>query len=1019
MEFRLCANCRRIEGSGTLCPSCGGRLELAEPEVLVGQVFGKYTLENVLGAGGMGVVYGARHATLGRLVALKMILSGVADEAFLKRFLQEARVLAELKHPNIVEVYDFDVSEWGPPFMVMEFLEGRSLREILEQQKAGLALPDYASLILEIGAALGYAHKRGVVHRDLKPENIFVAVYDGVPVGKVLDFGLAKLLRAPNLDDRLTATGAVMGTPHYLAPEQILCRPVSPQSDQYALALVVAEMAAGKAVRAGKSFSEICATEASRPLSDDWAPERLPPGPLRDALRRGTDPDPMRRYADISSFISALGLIASARSSSRLASAARTSAAIPTIALTPPSTPLRSPSPRPLSSTPNRSDMPTRSVPPPAAPVSSKRKFSGRHLAFAAGALAVILAVAAAFTWHKRTQTGKREEAPGATSQRIWEKLASLPVPADVTGLITRNEEKRVSILGAQGGVYLISEAGDPPARVPLQSGEEIVAGAEDGKALLRSGDRLVLRDFLQQKDQVIAEKVPKAENFWISPRWDFLACEVGGELAVFRIEARTCKQCARISVPKEASRWVLLGERHLVVHDGGKISAFTLPEGRVLWQREMEAGLIAGALEEPGGLLALGGWTDQVYLLDLDSGKERRAFSRKGRTNGLAFIPGGEKLAAAGEGGLLVFPTNGGAAESSLEGQEGCLQEAVFSGGLLATLDTDRHRLELITYHGLPPLRSIEAADKELWALAADPLGRWIYAGSSKGTLARVGPESGKAEEFPLHTQGLTGLVASKDYVASSSDDRTIAVWAVPQMNVVWRSKAHDYLINGLFLSKAPQLLWSASSDGTIKAWNWPQLEERETISSAKVLGKPLSLAAIWASSDGNRVLAGSWSGKLLDLTKDEKDGWRGRVWETPSECLYSAAEIPGAQAVVFGGLGWRPGVFVYDLKEGKLSEAESLDVELGNAYAAATGKDGEVCVAGSGLVLLYHFDRSAEGPLRYSVRCVADSSLRAAGSAVAVPNLDAIAFGAVGKIHLVPLASLRGAPQAEETLP
>ncbi len=1018
MEFRLCANCRRIEGSGTLCPSCGGRLELAEPEVLVGQVFGKYTLENLLGAGGMGVVYGARHATLGRLVALKMILPGVADEAFLKRFLQEARVLAELKHPNIVEVYDFDVSEWGPPFMVMEFLEGRSLREIIEQQKAGLALPDYASLILEIGAALGYAHKRGVVHRDLKPENIFVAVYDGIPVGKVLDFGLAKLLRAPNLDDRLTATGAVMGTPHYLAPEQILSRPVSPQSDQYALALVIAEMAAGRAVRAGKSFSEICATEASRPLSDDWAPERLPPGPLRDALRRGTDPDPARRYPDISSFIAALGVAVSAGSSSKLASAAHSSSAIPTIALTPPSAPRRSPSPRPSSATPNRSDMPTTPVPPSAAPVAPKRRFGGRHLVWAGGALAVILAVATAFMWPK---IGHREKAPGATLPRILEKLASVPVPADVTDIITRNEEKRVSLLGAQGCVYLISETGDPPARVPLQDGEEIIAGAEEGKALLRSRDRLLLRDFLEHKDSVIADKVPKADNFWISPRWDFLAAESPGELAICRIEAQTCKPCARVSVSnsKEAPRWVLLGERHLVAGVGRKISAYALPEGRVLWQREMEAGLIAGAIEEPLGLLALGGWTNQIYLLDLDSGKERRAFSRKGRTNGLAFLPGGEKLAVAGEGGLLVFPTNGDGPELSLEDHEGSLQASIFSGGLLATLDTDRHRLELLAYHGLAAIRSADAGKKELWALAADPMGRWIYAGGPEGAVARVEPQSGKTETFPLHTQGLTGLVASGDYIASSSDDRTIAVWAVPQMNVVWRSKAHDYLINGLFLSRNPQLLWSASSDGTIKAWNWPQLEESETISSAKLLGKSIPLAAIWASSGGDRALVGSWSGKLLDLAKEKNGGWRARVWETPSNCLYSAAETSGVDAVIFGGLGGRPGVFVYDLKEGRLSEIETLGVELGNAYAASTGKEGEVCVAGAGLLLLYHFERSAEGHLRYSVRCAADSSLRAVGSAVAIPGMDTLAAGAVGKIYLVPLAYIRGAPQAGGALP
>ncbi len=1014
MEFRLCASCRRIEGAGSLCPSCGGRLELAEPRAFVGQAFGKYSLECVLGAGGMGVVFGARHATLGRLVALKMILPGASGEAFQKRFLQEARVLAELKHPNIVEVYDFDVSDWGPPFMVMEFLEGRSLREILDRCKPPLPLSGYASLVSEAGAALAYAHKRGVVHRDLKPENIFVAVYDGVPVCKVLDFGLAKFLRASNPDDRLTATGAVMGTPHYLAPEQILCRPVSPQSDQYALALVVAELAAGKAVRAGKSFSEICATEVSRPLRDDWAPELLPGGPLRDALRKATDPDPSRRFQDVSAFVAALGLSRSSGALEKLASAARCESSVPTMDLTPPPA-LVSPPPR---SSPKPVTRPAAPPPLSGAPGGQAGEHAAPRRAWAAAALVALLGVAAALVllkWPPQWRFGKeRTPAPYA----LLEKIASVPVPADATNIITRSQDKKVSIVGAPDGVYLVSEEGDPPARIPLGENEEVIAGGEDGVALLRVNDTIVLRSFLKDDDHLIAKGIPKGGSYWISPRWDFLAAGNSGSVEICRIEGQACKACGKISVSKESPRWILLGERHAAESSGDEISVYSLPECRLLWKKKMESGLSAGAIYEPGGLLAAGGWTSKVYILDLNTGAQRALFSREGHTNGLSFLPGGERLAVAGEGGLLLLPLDGKSKEAAFGGAEDSLQEVDFKGGVLAALDEDHHRLDLLGYHGMPELSSIAVGKRELWAMAADPMGRWIYAGGPEGSVNRISPKEGKAESFPLHTQGVTGIVASQNHVASSSDDRTIAVWAVPRMNVLWRSKAHDYLINGLCLSKAP-MLWSSSSDGDIKAWNWPQLDEKEEISTTKLFGKPIPLAAIWASSDGKRVLCGTWTGKLLDLAKGDGPDWRAKLWDTESQCLYSAAEVPGVDAVVFGLLGGRPGVFVYDLREGRFFEAEALGAELGNAYVTSAGKDGEVCVAGSGVLLLYRFDRDPGGRLRYSVCCKADSALRSVGSATVLPDAGVVAAGSVGRIFLYPLASLRLVPPERRMAP
>ncbi|MFN7975000.1 MAG: serine/threonine-protein kinase [Acidobacteriota bacterium] len=193
MELRVCARCKRIHAGVTTCPSCRGAITLADADVLVGEVFGKYRLEAVLGAGGMGVVYRARHTTLDRPAALKIVLPESGDEHFHKRFLREAKLLAELKHPSVVEIYDFDVSQWAVPYYVMECLEGASLRHLLISHAKPFWLDVLSPILTDTAAGLELAHKKGIVHRDLKPENLYAAVFEDRVVTKILDFGIAKL----------------------------------------------------------------------------------------------------------------------------------------------------------------------------------------------------------------------------------------------------------------------------------------------------------------------------------------------------------------------------------------------------------------------------------------------------------------------------------------------------------------------------------------------------------------------------------------------------------------------------------------------------------------------------------------------------------------------------------------------------------------------------------------------------------------------------------------------------------
>jgi len=172
-----------------------------------------------------------------------------------------------LRHPNIVEVYDFDLTEWHAPYYVMEHLRGLSLYDALSIHEGPLP-EEWTAFILEaVSTGLSYAHGRGVVHRDLKPDNIFITSYGGRAAVRILDFGIAKVIGDEGEATRLTMTGTVMGTPRYLAPEQVFDQEIGPWTDQYALALIAAEMLSGRSPRAGKTVGEILADDIRRPLN--------------------------------------------------------------------------------------------------------------------------------------------------------------------------------------------------------------------------------------------------------------------------------------------------------------------------------------------------------------------------------------------------------------------------------------------------------------------------------------------------------------------------------------------------------------------------------------------------------------------------------------------------------------------------------------------------------------------------------------------------------------------------------
>ena len=258
-------------------------------------MLGKYRIERVVGTGGMGVVAECTHLALDDRVALKMLRQDiVVDVDTIERFKREGKAAAKLKSEYVAHVYDVGELENGTPFMVMEFLEGHDLGELI-MQRGHLPVPWATQMIVQTCEALAEAHSIGIVHRDVKPTNLFVTWRpDGTSLIKVLDFGISKATNASDM--HLTQTQSLLGTPAYMSPEQMRsARTVDARTDIWSLGTVLYELLEGRKPFEAESFSEMCVKVAVDPP----APMRNVPPRLAEIVMRCLAKSPEQRFASM------------------------------------------------------------------------------------------------------------------------------------------------------------------------------------------------------------------------------------------------------------------------------------------------------------------------------------------------------------------------------------------------------------------------------------------------------------------------------------------------------------------------------------------------------------------------------------------------------------------------------------------------------------------------------------------------------------------------------------------------
>ncbi|MFA5885716.1 MAG: PASTA domain-containing protein [Acidimicrobiia bacterium] len=491
---------------------------MASPAIadLAGRVLaGRYRLLGSIGAGASGRVYAADDVRLNRRVAVKVLHGALAEDAgFLRRFRSEAQHAAALHHPHIVAVYDWG-EDAGMPFMVLELLQGGSLRALLDG--GGRLSPSQATHVgRQVAQALHYAHTRGVVHRDVKSSNL---LFDEHGIVRVADFGLARALAEASWTE---PDGGVLGTARYAAPEQASGAPVDGRADCYSLAVVMIEAITGQVPNVGDSVVATVVARGSQPLT---VPGDL--GSLGDVLARAGQPDPNRRFPDAGAMAAALGAVA------------RELPPPAPLVLPGIGEPLDDPEPTRVAST--RAPTPEARADPEApsavydqdaivvVPKRERTPGSYRLVPMVVAAVLVLALVAAGVLVASSVGGGGGSVAApnlvGLSEQEAAAKAAAVGLRLsierqqsdDVAGLVLVQRPAAGAFLSGGGSVRLVVSRGPPPVAIP---GDLAGIAAADAQARLeqlgfvvrveRAYDETVAKDLVIATDPAIGSKAPR-----------------------------------------------------------------------------------------------------------------------------------------------------------------------------------------------------------------------------------------------------------------------------------------------------------------------------------------------------------------------------------------------------------------------------------------------------------------------------------------------------------------------------
>lgn len=899
MEIKFCINCEKVLIEEKRCPSCGQKLTLMDENFFIGKELGKYKIESFIGEGGMGAVFKGIHTTLKKAVAIKILMSSSSENSFFKRFKKEAEIMAFLKHPNIVEIYDFDISPMGFPYIVMEYLEGHSLRSEISKYPEGMPLKLAINYLKQIVSGLSCAHKKGVVHRDLKPENIFISFSGDQKILKILDFGIAKLLSTSDANPALTKTNTIVGTPQYLSPEQIMGKEITPASDQYSLALIFYEMITGRAVREGKTFGEILNSIYTENIELEKFEIKNLEEEILQPLRKATEKNPSKRFEDIEQFANAL-----------------------------------------LSESEKLENKPTTQI------EIEKHKKTLKFYPFFVIFIFLFLFFSLIFI-----------KFPFKKKEPVFSLTGEYNVPPDLGNFIFSNDD--FMVFEGKNCIYFFQDdLKSEPLRASLPEDYKILSSTPDGKILILKGNEVYLRNYffdkkIEEKDSLFLKNFPQYERISFSPDLKFFALKGEGILKVYRISGDYFEEIYFLDLKTQRFKDFKCANNYLAFVLEDFLHIFDLRKCQELYKIPVDtSNFYSMAFFEEAELFALGGWFDSIYIFDLKEGRKRYSLSFPGKTNSLNFLKNFPSLLISKGDKVLIWKFK----EDNFlkyEKKEKEFLYSVFTPFGIVSRESEENKIFLFSLRDFLCFKKNRIGERSIWGMDYLKGGDFLYAGSSTGSLYSLNIKNNKFKEFNLHTQGITSVLYFKGNLITSSDDKTITIWKIPEMKVLYRTEAHNWLINYMHLNENTEVLWTSSSDGFVKAFSFPGLKILDELKTG-----PFSNAAIWLDQKETRMAVGTWN--YLFLYFEKKDGlWnREKSFKIPSQAIYSLSYLPEENILFMAGINPYK-IYLFFLADKKIYE---LDMENSGINWVVPGDGKSVYAAGNSCLYLI----SIEGELK-----------------------------------------------------